>query len=178
MSNVPPREVPARFSVAFSLAGEQRHLVLPVAQEVEAVLGRGTVFYDGWYEHWIAGADADLRLQRLYGESADLVVVCVSAAYGDKPWTRTEHRAVRARIMKAVTDEDRDRIFPLRVGDGDVEGVLFNEIVPDLRRRTPAEAAELGGGGGAGPVARRRPGPALADGRPQCRAPRVRGHAL
>jgi hypothetical protein len=117
--------------------------MLPIAQEVEDVLGRSTVFYDTWYEHWIAGWDADLLLQRLYGEMAELVVVCVSGAYGDKSWTRTEYRAVRARLMQAATAKDRHRILPVRVADGDVEGVLFIEIVPDLRDRTPAEAAEL-----------------------------------
>ena len=69
--------------------------------------------------------------------------MCVSGAYGDKPWTRTEHRAVRARLMQAATAADRHRIFPVRVGDGEVEGVLFNEIVPDLRGKTPVESAEL-----------------------------------
>jgi hypothetical protein len=82
--DVPVRALPTRFAVAFSLAGEQRHLVLPVAQEVEAILGRSTVFYDAWYEHWIAGSNADLLLQKLYGERAELVVMCVSGAYGDK----------------------------------------------------------------------------------------------
>jgi hypothetical protein len=152
--------------VAFSLAGEQRHLVLPIAQEVEAVLGPSTVFYDAWYEHWIAGSDADLLLQELYGEKAELVVMCVSGAYGDKPWTRTEHRAVRARLMQATTPANRHRIFPLRAGDGEVEGVLFNEIVPDLRDRTAVEAAELivarlnlvrGYAGDAGPTVERWP---------------------
>jgi hypothetical protein len=117
--------------------------VLPIAQEVEAILGRSTVFYDDWYEHWIAGADADLLLQDLYGKRAGLVVVCVSGAYGAKPWTRTEHRAVRARFMQATTAADRLRILPVRVGDGEVEGVLLNEIVPDLRSKTAIEAAEL-----------------------------------
>jgi hypothetical protein len=136
---VPVRDVPTRFSVAFSLAGEQRQLVLPVAQEVEAILGWSEVFFDDWYEHWIAGMDADLLLEKLYGEQAELVVVCISGAYGYKWWTRLEHRAVRARLMKA----DRHQIFPVRVGDGDVEGVLINEVVPDIRRKTPLEAAEL-----------------------------------
>ena len=140
---VSAREVPTRFAVAFSLAGEQRQLVLPVAQEVEAILGRSTVFYDEWYEHWIAGQDADLLLQSVYGEKAELVVMCVSGAYGDKPWTHTEYRAVRARLMQAATAEDRHRVLPVRVGDGEVEGVLFNEIVPDIRDKTPVEAAEL-----------------------------------
>ena len=137
------REVPVRFAVAFTLAGEQRQLVLPIAQEVEAILGRSMVFYDNWYEHWIAGWDADLLLQRLYGEMAELVVMCVSGAYGDRSWTRTEHRAVRARLMQAATAEDRLRILPVRVGDGQVEGVLFNEIVPEVRDKTPIEVAEL-----------------------------------
>jgi hypothetical protein len=136
-------EVPARFAVAFSLAGEQRLLVLPVAQEVEAILGPSTVFYDDWYEFWIAGVDADLLLQNLYGEKAELVVMCVSGGYGDKPWPLTEYRAVRARLMQAATAEDRLRVLPVRVGDGEVEGVLFNEIVPDIRGRTPTEVAEL-----------------------------------
>jgi hypothetical protein len=140
---VSAREVPTRFAVAFSLAGEQRQLILPVAQEVEATLGRSTVFYDEWYEHWIAGRDADLLLQSVYGEKAELVVMCVSGAYGDKPWTNTEYRAVRARLMQKATAEDRHRILPVRVGDGKVEGVLFNEIVPDIRGKTPAETAEL-----------------------------------
>ena len=140
---MPVRDVPTRFKIAFSLAGEQRHLVLPIAQEVEAVLGWSTVFYDAWYEHWIAGVDADLLLQELYGARAEVVVMCVSSAYGDKPWPRTEHRAVRARLMQATVGADRHQVFPVRVGDGEVEGVLFNEIVPDLRDKTPVEAAEL-----------------------------------
>ena len=114
-----------------------------MAQEVEAILGRSTVFYDDWYEHWIAGMDADLLLQKLYEKRAELVVVCVSGAYADKPWTRTEHRAVRARLMRAATMEERHQILPVRVGDGEVEGVLFNEIVPDCRHKTAVEAAEL-----------------------------------
>lgn len=140
---VSTREVPARFAVAFSFAGEQRQVILPVVQEVEAILGQSTVFYDDWYEYWIAGPDADLLLQSVYGEKAELVVMGVSGAYGNKPWTNTEYRAVRARLMRTATAEDRHRILPVRVGDGDVEGVLFNEIVPDLRDKTPAEAAEL-----------------------------------
>jgi hypothetical protein len=45
--------------------------------------------------------------------------------------------------MQAATAADRHRIFPVRAGDGEVEGVLFNEIVPDLRDKTAIEAAEL-----------------------------------
>jgi hypothetical protein len=139
---VTARDVPARFAVAFSLAGEQRQLVLAVAQEVEAVLGRSTVFYDAWYEHWIAGNDADLLLQHVYSDMSELVVFCVSGHYGGKPWTQTEHRAIRARMMGSGSAAER-RILPVRVGHGEVDGVLFTDIVPDLRTKTPTEAAEL-----------------------------------
>jgi hypothetical protein len=117
--------------------------VLPIAQELEAILGRSTVFYDGWYEHWIAGADADLILSRLYGEMAELVVVCVSNAYADKPWTQTEHRAVRARLMQTVDSGDRIQTLPIRVGDGDIAGMRFSDIVPDIRNKRPTDVAEL-----------------------------------
>jgi len=137
------RALPARFAVAFSFAGEQRQLVLPIAMEVEAVLGPSTVFYDDWYEYWLAGTDADLSLQELYGEGAELVVVCVSGEYDNKPWTGTEYRAIRDRQMKGTTPADRHRILPVRVGDGEVKGVLFTDIVPDLRDRTAIAAAEL-----------------------------------
>jgi hypothetical protein len=136
-------DVPERFAVAFTYASEQRKLVLPVAQEVERILGPSTVFYDKWYEHYIAGQDADLVLQKIYGENTELVVVCVSGAYGDKQWTTAEYRSVRARLMQADTLEERHSVLQVRVGDGDIKSRLFNDAVPDIRGMTPTEAAEL-----------------------------------
>lgn len=137
------RNVPDRFAVAFSLAGEQRELVLPIAQEVESILGSSQVFYDLWYEHWTAGWDADLLLQNLYTKRAELVVVCVSAEYGTKSWTQAEHRAIRAETMKVGGESARLRVLPLRVGDGDIAGVLFNDLVPEVRGKATREVAEL-----------------------------------
>lgn len=129
-----------RFLVAFSLAGEQRDLVRAVAEEVERQLGPGTVFYDEWYEAVLAGDDADLVLQRIYNSGCELAVVCVSGNYDIKPWTKIEHRAIRARYQ---AEADRYRILPVRVGDGNVEGILLNAIVPDIRARSTASAAQL-----------------------------------
>jgi|GEM_PF-5231118 len=145
-SERPARAVPDSFLVAFSFAGEQRDLVSAIAHEVEKRLGRGTVFYDEWFEHYLAGADADLKLQNIYGQRCALAVVCVSQRYGGKPWTLAEHEAVRARQMKARASKDkrdREAILPIRVGDGDVEGILFNAIVPDCRSRSAADSAIL-----------------------------------
>lgn len=143
---IPARALPDKFLVAFSLAGEQRDVVRAIAEAVERKLGSGTVFFDEWFEHHLAGAGADLKLQRIYGEQSALVVFCVSKEYGCKPWTLTEHDAIRARLMKARASTDRREqysILPIRVGDGEVEGILFNTIVSDVRSRNIAESAQL-----------------------------------
>jgi len=97
------RPIPDKFLVAFSFAGEQRERVRAIAEAVEKKLGAGTVFFDEWLEPYIAGFDADLRLQKIYAERCALAVVCVSERYGGKTWTQAEHEAIRARLMKART---------------------------------------------------------------------------
>jgi hypothetical protein len=143
---MPTRDVPKKFLVAFSLAGEQRDLVRKIVEAVEQELGSPNVFFDEWFEHYLAGGDADLKLQEIYGEKCALAVVCVSERYGGKPWTRAEYAAIRARYMKVQESRDESDelgILPIRVGDGDVKGILFNTIVPDVRSRTPSDAARL-----------------------------------
>ena len=92
------RKVPDRFAGAFSFAGEQRDLVRAVAEAVERRLGPSSVFFDEWFEHYIAGNDADLTLQEIYGDRCTLAVVCVSAQYGANPgpWRNTK-RSERGR---------------------------------------------------------------------------------
>ena len=133
------REMPEEFLVAFSLAGEQRELVRAIAEALERKLGYGTVFLDEWFEYYLAGPDGDLKLQEIYSQRCKLAVVCISQRYGDKQWTQTEHRAIRARFMKG----EQHAILPIRVGDGEVEGILFNTIVPDVRSRSSAESVQL-----------------------------------
>jgi hypothetical protein len=143
---LPARELPEKFLVALSFAGEQRELVRAIAEALESQLGRGAVFFDEWFEHYLAGDDADLKLQGIYGRQCELAVVCVSERYGSKPWTQAEHRAIRARFMKCSAGADkheRNSILPIRVGNGEVEGILFNAIVPDVRSRNAPESAEL-----------------------------------
>jgi TIR domain len=142
---VSARKLPPKFQVAFSFAGEQRDLVRSIAELVEQSLGASTVFLDEWFEYYIGGADADVKLQEIYGERSELVVVCVSERYGGKPWTLAEHEAIRARLMKArSSSEEHDTlgILPIRVGEGDVKGIPFNTIVLEARGRVP-EIVEL-----------------------------------
>jgi hypothetical protein len=141
--NLPENE---KFLVAFSFAGEQRDLVRSIAEAVEKKLGPSTVFLDEWYEHYIAGNDGDLKLQNIYGDACGLAVVCISENYGEKLWTRAEHEAIRARQIKARgsnNESGKYEILPIRVGDGEVPGIFFNTIVPDARKKSTNETAEL-----------------------------------
>jgi TIR domain len=144
---MPLRDVPEKFQVAFSFAGEQRDLVRSIAVAVEERLGRSKVFLDEWYEAYIAGADADTLLQDIYLERCEVAVVCISERYGNKPWTRAEHAAVRDRVNRSrVSDSDKDRlgVLPIRVGDGEVKGIPeFTTIVPDVRTKLLDETVAL-----------------------------------
>jgi hypothetical protein len=143
---MPSREVPHKFLVAFSYAGEQQTLVQSIAEAVEEHLGSGSVFLAEWFEHYIAGADSDLRLQEIYSDKSELVVVCLSGDYGQKPWPLAEYEAIRARRLKLRTsDDEKDsfRILPLRVADGEVKGTPFNTIYLDARTKSAAQTAEL-----------------------------------
>src|ERR1041384_2419549 len=120
---MPAREVPERFLVALSFSGAEREFVRTIAEAVERRLGSASVFFEEWFEFYIAGHDADEKLQHIYNAGCELAVVCVSATYGRKAWTRAEHEAIRARLMQAREQDprQRDRIFPIRVGDGKVD---------------------------------------------------------
>jgi hypothetical protein len=87
-----------------------------------------------------------LKLQEIYAKRCVVAVVCVSERYGNKPWTQAEHSAIRARVMQARTATDeREKlgVLPIRVGNGEVKGILFNTIAPDVRERAPERTAEL-----------------------------------
>lgn len=143
---MPERPLPDKFLVAFSFAGEQRDLVRSVAEAVEERLGYGKVFLDAWYEYYISGFEADLRLQNIYQKRTELVVSCISERYGNKQWTLAEFEAIRALKMQLSGSEaERDslRILPLRVGEGDVRGIFVNVICPDIREKPVAQTAEL-----------------------------------
>ena len=140
------RPVPEKFLVAFSFAGENRNVVRSIAEAVEVRLGYGQVFLDEWFEHYIAGNDADLVLQKVYLERSILVILCASAPYGNKAWPQTENTAIRALQLRLLANPDsqgRNRILPLRVGDGDVPGMYENTIWIDVRGKSVEQTAQL-----------------------------------
>ncbi|MDX2608034.1 MAG: TIR domain-containing protein [Woeseiaceae bacterium] len=145
MSKQTHRPFPDRFLVAFSFAGEQRDRVRTIAEATEQLLGFGTVFYDEWFMGQLVGTSADLKLQDIYGSQSDVVVICASADYNSKDWTIAEWDSIRARHMRlrAEGNGESDRLMPLRVADGDVEGLLDNAIWLDARLLTDGKLADL-----------------------------------
>jgi hypothetical protein len=140
------REFPEKFLVAFSLAGEQREAVRLIAEEVERQLGTATVFLDEWFKAYLSGEGGSRKLQEIYLQRSELVVVCVSSEYGDKPWTLTEYEAILSRQteLRASRDErDSHRILPIRVGEGEIRGMLFTTFIPEARGIPVAETAAL-----------------------------------
>lgn len=138
------RDWPARFKVAFSFAGAQRGAVQGVAEQVEAALCRGSVFYDDWFEPYLAGQDGDLKLENVYRQRADLVVVCISGEYNDRPWTQIEHRVIRTLAWGAPSDSPQAlRALYLRFGPGEVAGIHVNTIAPNVQGRSAEDTAQL-----------------------------------
>jgi len=162
-----------RFEVALSFAGDnKRDKVRRVAELLRDRLGDGRVFFDEWFEHELAGHDAQVVLQAIYERSTWMVVTCVCRRYAEKPWTQDEWRAIQAfeRTLRDAGGENvkRLRFLPLRFGDGEPDGLFRTAIVPDMRERPPEDIADL--------ILRRlessRPGaPRPAPGKPAAPAP-------
>src|SRR5678815_4458558 len=77
-----------------------------------------------------------------------MVVACVSGDYDVKYWTQIEADVIRARhrpepSVDAGDDRSRLSVLPLRVGDGEARGFPSTVIVPDARKRTPGQTAQL-----------------------------------
>src|SRR5262249_12954261 len=86
----PRRLVPERLKVALSFSGAEREFVRAIAEALEHRLGSASVFFDEWYEFYVGGHDADVKLQRIYSAGCELAVVCVSANYGSTAWPSAE----------------------------------------------------------------------------------------
>lgn len=137
-----------RFEVALSFAGDnKRDKVRAVARILSAELGPGCVFFDEWFEAEIAGNDAQVLLQKFYGEKTRVVVACVCQRYNEKPWPKAEWRAIQALEFECqdagTANLKRMRFLQLRFGDGDVDGLFKTAFVPDVRDREPRAIADL-----------------------------------
>jgi hypothetical protein len=82
-----PRKMPSalkRFRVGLSFPGEVRTSVKAVANKLGRVLGKDRVFYDHNFKEELAIPDLDVRLQEIYSNQCQLVVIWACADYARK----------------------------------------------------------------------------------------------
>lgn len=129
-----------RFSVAISFPGEKREYVRLVDEALTKLYKPDEVFFDERFEALIAGFDAELVLQNIYHEQAELIVLFLCKEYEQKEWCcNVEWRAIRDLIKKR-----RGRsILPLRFDNTDIPGIFSIDICPYINNRTPEQIAKL-----------------------------------
>ena len=120
-----------RYDVALSFAGEDRMHALALATRLQHAGLR--VFFDRFEELW--GHDLSERLHEVYDRECRRVVVLVSQAYLNRPWTNFERRVLVSRAMR----EDPGFLLPLRLDDADLPGLPGVIAYKDLRHE-PMEA--------------------------------------
>lgn len=138
------RQAPEKFLVSFSYASEQGERVRAIAEAVERLIGKNTVFLDKWYEWYIAGPNGDTKLQEIYSKRSLMAVLCLSSEYGEKSWTLAEKEAIDDLVMRlrpSRDPRDQQRVLPLQVGDGVPPQIPSTTIRMDGQHRQPAEIA-------------------------------------
>lgn len=126
-----------RFRVALSFPGEKRGYVASVATELSASLGVDAVFYDSWYQAYLARPNLDLLLQDLYLKRAELIVVFLCKAYEHKDWPWIEWKAIR-QLLKQRKD---DSIMFIRFDGAEIPGSFPTDGFIDANSYTPREIA-------------------------------------
>ncbi len=87
-----------QWDVVLSFAGAQRDYVGQVAAALKAQGIR--CFYDADEQIDLWGKYLPEELPAIYGERAGAVVVCISAEYAARDWTRLERRAALDRAVR------------------------------------------------------------------------------
>jgi hypothetical protein len=106
------------YDVAFSFAGEDRHVVEPLAARLKQQ--NVSVFYDRDKQAQMWGENLQEVLTDVYLKQARFCVMFISRAYEQKMWTRQERRAAMARAMQ----QKRAYILPIRLDSTELEGLL------------------------------------------------------
>lgn len=128
-----------QFEVALSFPGEVRHIVEPVAAELERIMGRDTYFYDANYPGQLARPSLDTLLQSIYHQQSKLVVAFIGADYQRKEWCGIEFRAIKDIISKRA----HERVMFVRTDPGKVDGVFDTDGYVDATRFSPEQIAEF-----------------------------------
>lgn len=128
-----PRHVKSKkpYEVALSFAGEDRHFVAAVADELRSMGVR--LFYDAFEEVNLFGKDLAAHFGQIYKDDADYCVIFISAYYARKAWPQLERQHAQARALA----ERREYILPIRLDDTEVPGLSPTIGYIDARNKTP-----------------------------------------
>jgi hypothetical protein len=135
-----PAATAKRFAVALSYPGERRDYVKKVVFALRDLeMPRESIFYDRFHQAELAVPNLDARLQEIYHDESELIVIFISAEYEQKDWCGLEWRAIRD-IIKRRRDAD---VMPLRFDDTQVPGLFSIDGYVDLRKRDPERVADM-----------------------------------
>ena len=95
------------------------------------------VFYDGFEKAKLWGQDATETFHEVFAENATYVVMFISAAYVNKPWTRHERRSALSRMVR----EEKEYVLPVRFDDTPLPGLPESTIYYRANDHSPAELA-------------------------------------
>lgn len=121
------------YQVALSFAGEQRDYVEEVARHL--VARSLAVFYDGFEKTWLWGRDGAEIFHEVFSKRATYVVMFISAAYAEKPWTRHERKSALSRMIQ----EEKEYILPVRFDDTVIPGLPDSMMYLRSDQYSPAE---------------------------------------
>lgn len=106
------------YDVAFSFAGEDRHLVEPIADRVSAA--GLSVFYDSFEQAELWGKDLYVHLHEIYSKRARYCVMFASSAYAQKMWPSHERQAAQERALR---EKGAAYILPVRIDGAEIPGL-------------------------------------------------------
>lgn len=133
------------FEVAFSFAGANRDRILRIATLVKKKLGEGKVFYDDWFKRELGSGLLDINLQRIYSRNSRLIVIALSRAYNDRPWTQMEWetiRELRHAASEVTHPTHRYRFVYIRFDSAKVRGFTDLRRYDDARELTDQQLAD------------------------------------
>jgi len=106
------------YDVAISYAGEDRHVVDPIASRLRLL--KFSVFYDEYEQAALWGEDLQVKLHVLYSKRAKYWLMFVSEAYAKKAWPSHERRAAQER---AFNEKGAPYILPIRLDASSIPGL-------------------------------------------------------
>jgi hypothetical protein len=120
------------------LVRQATYVFASVAEHLKTHLGSNAVFYDTDYTAELARPNLDLRLQRIYHDNSDLIVVFLCTDYSAKEWCGLEWRAIRD-IIKQREDA---KVMLLRLDNEPDYGLFGIDGYIDISAWSPERTAE------------------------------------